>query len=402
MHRALTIVAFVLRHQADADALQELNEVVSNFIGPDPNLSLAAACSLGSTRLLNWIWNASAASKEERTSRWTLGNYLRSEPKYHQWQFQKAVGWQSQEGNAASSGRLEILKFLLEHDAGRNCTHMRVKTPIGGENVVHWSSRSIVNAIEKGHKDIAKWLYQQVPHESSTDDIQMIVESSLAAGYIDLANLVLPPDRNILECAPFCPRPEIVEMALETAYFPLNKRCAVASIQNLARVGRLDLVQRIVQLFSPLLSPAAIDFDWTSCWYRSIKEACTRGDLAMVQWLLDHPVGRALCAEMKHNVSVNHFLPITAEADQVEVMQYLYQEEIAGQYTDALIRAVRNGHLNATKWLLQHHSYLGRVAIDSVIDEAAKNGHLEILKFFGIWIYLDKRQMHGGLDRAKR
>ncbi|KAE8881090.1 hypothetical protein PF003_g34865 [Phytophthora fragariae] len=223
MHRALTIVAFVLRHQADADALQELNEVVSNFIGPDPNLSLAAACSLGSTRLLNWIWNASAASKEERTSRWTLGNYLRSEPKYHQWQFQKAVGWQSQEGNAASSGRLEILKFLLEHDAGRNCTHMRVKTPIGGENVVHWSSRSIVNAIEKGHKDIAKWLYQQVPHESSTDDIQMIVESSLAAGYIDLANLVLPPDRNILECAPFCPRPEIVEMALETAYFPLNK-----------------------------------------------------------------------------------------------------------------------------------------------------------------------------------
>ncbi|KAE9177754.1 hypothetical protein PF005_g24364 [Phytophthora fragariae] len=125
--------------------------------------------------------------------------------------------------DAASSGRLEILKFLLEHDAGRNCTHMRVKTPIGGENVVHWSSRSIVNAIEKGHKDIAKWLYQQVPHESSTDDIQMIVESSLAAGYIDLANLVLPPDRNILECAPFCPRPEIVEMALETAYFPLNK-----------------------------------------------------------------------------------------------------------------------------------------------------------------------------------
>ncbi|KAE9074722.1 hypothetical protein PF010_g24568 [Phytophthora fragariae] len=113
MHRALTIVAFVLRHQADADALQELNEVVSNFIGPDPNLSLAAACSLGSTRLLNWIWNASAASKEERTSRWTLGNYLRSEPKYHQWQFQKAVGWQSQEGSWVwSSGCLPTFQAV--------------------------------------------------------------------------------------------------------------------------------------------------------------------------------------------------------------------------------------------------------------------------------------------------
>lgn len=69
MARALTIVAFVLRHQADVDALQEFSEAISNFIGPDPNLSVADACSFGSTKLLDWIWSASAASNQERTSR---------------------------------------------------------------------------------------------------------------------------------------------------------------------------------------------------------------------------------------------------------------------------------------------------------------------------------------------
>ncbi|KAJ8548550.1 hypothetical protein ON010_g11123 [Phytophthora cinnamomi] len=424
MHRALSLVAFVLRRQAgaDADALLELTEAVSSFLGPDRNLSLADACGFGSTRLLDWMWSASAASKDERTSAWTLGNYLRCEPKYRRWQFQKAVQKAAAQGDlglltwlfahfsgcsvpvlavedAAQNGHLEVLKFLLEHDAGRDCTHRRVEKPSGDKhvpyesvpqmpegwdgpgNAVRWGSRSIEYAVAKGHKDVAKWLFLHAPHENSADDIKVIIERCLTAGFRDLANFVLPLGRSVLEYAPFCPRPEIIEMMLRSGYLRLDKRCAASAIEDSARAGRLDVMQRVAQLFSPLPPPTQMDFDWTSCWYLSIKEACTLGDIAMVKWLVGHPTGREICAELKHDIAVDHFLAVASEAGQVEVMQCLYQEGIVEQYPEALIRAVRNGHLDAVKWLVQHHSYLGGVAIDSVIDEAAKNGRLEILAF---------------------
>ncbi|GMF45375.1 unnamed protein product [Phytophthora fragariaefolia] len=141
MHRGLSIVTFVLRHEAGADALQELDETISSFLGPDPSLSLADACELGSTRLLDWIWGSSAVGKSKRTSSWTLSNFLRSEPLYYQWQFQKATVTAAGPGDlgalkwlfthfsgcvvpvlaveeAACDGHLAVLEFLLEHDAG--------------------------------------------------------------------------------------------------------------------------------------------------------------------------------------------------------------------------------------------------------------------------------------------
>ncbi|KAG6577913.1 uncharacterized protein IUM83_16751 [Phytophthora cinnamomi] len=327
MDRALSLVAFVLRRQAgaDADALLELTEAVSSFLGPDRNLSLADACGFGSTRLLDWMWSASAASKDERTSAWTLGNYLRCEPKYRRWQFQKAVQKAAAQGDlglltwlfahfsgcsvpvlavedAAQNGHLEVLKFLLEHDAGRDCTHRRVEKPSGDKhvpyesvpqmpegwdgpgNAVRWGSRSIEYAVAKGHKDVAKWLFLHAPHENSADDIKVIIERCLTAGFRDLANFVLPLGRSVLEYAPFCPRPEIIEMMLRSGYLRLDKRCAASAIEDSARAGRLDVMQRVAQLFSPLPPPTQMDFDWTSCWYLSIKEACTLGDIAMVKW----------------------------------------------------------------------------------------------------------------------
>ncbi|KAG6966349.1 hypothetical protein JG687_00004891 [Phytophthora cactorum] len=61
-------------------------------------------------------------------------------------------------------------------------------------------------------------------------------------------------------------------------------------------------------------------------------------------------------------------------------MQYLFDEGADDQYPDSLFRAVRKGHLNAVKWLLNHHSYAELREDERVIEEAARNGRLEIIQ----------------------
>ncbi|KAF1791345.1 hypothetical protein GQ600_5468 [Phytophthora cactorum] len=62
----LASVSCVLRRQASADALQDLGQSISDFLGPDPYLSLSEACAFHS--LLNWIWCVSCECEASRTS----------------------------------------------------------------------------------------------------------------------------------------------------------------------------------------------------------------------------------------------------------------------------------------------------------------------------------------------
>ncbi|KAG6950412.1 hypothetical protein JG688_00014169, partial [Phytophthora aleatoria] len=50
------------------DALQDLGQSISDFLGPDPYLSLSEACAFRSLPLLNWIWRVSCECEASRTS----------------------------------------------------------------------------------------------------------------------------------------------------------------------------------------------------------------------------------------------------------------------------------------------------------------------------------------------
>ncbi|ETK73610.1 hypothetical protein F441_19902 [Phytophthora nicotianae CJ01A1] len=416
----LVSVRLVLHEQANSHRLEHLGSVISSFLGPSPTLSLSYACRFNSLQLLNWIWASSCTSPDTRAPNWTLNNYLRSERQYYLWQFRKSAEVAAECGNvdmmkwlfghfsncfvpvgvveaAAKKGHLPILKFLLENDAGRHYPHSHMPMVVTGGIVphqsvpeisdeeqgegivVHWGGRSMLHSIEQKHVEIAKWLCQNSPHKMDNDEIRWAVEYSLRVPDMELARFFLPQGRSIVEFSHDDPDPEVVETLLEEGYTRLDEHCAAVSIYMLARVGRLDLMHRIVQLHSP--PRARPRFDWSSEWFFATKEACKFGDVSVVKWLMEHPVGLRVAEAYQHHHSAGpeHFFCLAAEGGHLAVMKYLHEQGYSDNFKDAAVLAVRNNHLDTLKWLLDTHDFH---TYGFMVEEAARHRRISILQFF--------------------
>ncbi|KAG3136029.1 hypothetical protein PI126_g17995 [Phytophthora idaei] len=78
---------------------------------------------------------------------------------------------------------------------------------------------------------------------------------------------------------------------LDRGYYTREmEKAAGVAIWKLASMGRLDLIQRIVELYPP---PWMDLEQWVfKDWYDAIKMACSGGHLDVVQWLVEHPNGQ--------------------------------------------------------------------------------------------------------------
>ncbi|KAG2951604.1 hypothetical protein PC128_g2800 [Phytophthora cactorum] len=150
-----------------------------------------------------------------------------------------------------------------------------------------------------------------------------------------------------MEFAVGCPHLDVLKMVMEAGILRLDEDGAAEMNELLVPHGRLDLTQRVFQLYSPPRPRSDGDVNWKS---------------------------------YGEDVEHDHILCIAAEEGHVDVMQYLFDEGADDQYPDSLFRAVRKGHLNAVKWLLNHHSYAELREDERVIEEAARNGRLEIIQ----------------------
>ncbi|KAL4128833.1 hypothetical protein PRIC2_007813 [Phytophthora ramorum] len=385
MSTPLAIVDFVLRRQPDAGALHQLARTISSYLGPSPSLYLSQACYFGSLQLLDWIWDCSCTSTAHRTSTWSLSNFLRSDLHYSRYQFAQSMMVAANRGDwemvkwlfahfsdgqvpwevaaaAAWSGNLPMLQFLLVNDAGRRdveegggqkkreveAMEREIQSETvsegnprgGGEHVVTWGPWVMASAKRGKHSTIVQWLNEYVLGEEEDEqgkDKKREIVAALEDGDDALAKALMPPGRCVLDYAAQCSRLDLIEMMLECGYIRRDRGCANSAIRRLAVTGRLDLMQQI---------------------------ACANGYLAMLQWLMEHPLGQILRDDMRQ---------------QRRFTDLVYAAGYDG-HTD-VIQAVRDGHYDTTKWLVEHVRFPERDRpVDYIIEIAATWGRFDILK----------------------
>ncbi|KAE9074724.1 hypothetical protein PF010_g24567 [Phytophthora fragariae] len=315
----LQVVALVLRYRPSVTCSPVLGALISQFLGPSTNLSLREAASFGSTRLLDWVWDASCTSEASRTPGWSLHNYLRSEPYYHHYQFQEALQVVAKRGElemlqwlfghfqglevpseavtkAAENGHLPVLKYLLEHDQGRGVRHELKEVKVGSDgfadsvpvmppdwrgpgNVVRWGGHAIRNAVLREHHDIARWLLDNTPHQLDERERNGILEAAVKGGNFELARSLLPLDRGVGEYVSRWMKIAVVEQLMETTdVLKKDQEFAAMMLWNAALEGNLDLVQRIAKLHERKKKK---NDEWLERWEWGIGDACKRGDLPM-------------------------------------------------------------------------------------------------------------------------
>ncbi|EGZ05555.1 hypothetical protein PHYSODRAFT_342360 [Phytophthora sojae] len=179
---------------------------ISTFLGPSTNLRLHEACKFGSAPPLEWIWGSSCASIATRKSGWSLHNYLRSDPHYHEYQFQESLKVAAGRGGvalvewvlthfqgfevlsevdteAAKHGHLHVLQHLFEHDHGRD---------------YQWES-GISFACDRGNLPMAKWMVEHPTGGGHVDVLEYLFEVGFAD--INAAALYHAVDEVVIEAA---------------------------------------------------------------------------------------------------------------------------------------------------------------------------------------------------------
>ncbi|KAG7380132.1 DNA excision repair protein ERCC-6 [Phytophthora pseudosyringae] len=341
---SLTIVAV-------PGALQHVAPHISSFLGPPSCLALSQACGFGSTKLLDWIWDSSC-----------------------------------------TAGNLPILQVLLANDSGqegRNTnSNKKRKVQAGGEgvkaeklepsqtvggHVVHWSENVMMSALNAGHADAVRWLHEHMPDQNNKRDIEREIRYSLIKGDNAIAKILMSKGRCVLDCG----------------YIQRDISLANSAIQDLAHLGRLDMMQQVVLLHSPRCDDSPLCLH---AWSDAIRTACENGYLAMLQWLFDHPLGQELRQNMKPHRKYSFLVCLAARTDKTEITQYLYEQGGVDEVDDeAVIRgyarefmiAIRFDRYHCVKWMAENIPFPERGLPGArAIDIATRSRRFNILKLF--------------------
>ncbi|RLN98927.1 hypothetical protein BBJ28_00014959 [Nothophytophthora sp. Chile5] len=423
----LASVAFVLRHQESAGALQDVTATISSFLtGSFPNLPLARACCFGSLPLLDHIWASSCVSSADRTPGWSLTNFLRSDPHYYQWAFAQSMNAAAKEGDlrvvqwlfahfsgcvadldtvriAAGEGHLEILQFLLAQGTAAFCRALYYDledpgvAPIPGLLLVRWGNRDMETAAKSGHGEIVRWLFEHTAEANGSRHLRSIVAGALSHGDLPLAEWLLAhgcPDepRDGVSTG----RPDVLEWLMARNRLQGDDTAATA-VEYLARGGHLDFMQRLIPVDTSIPR-------WRNTWRRAVRNVCEHGHLFVVRWLMQNPMGQEpFTPHSEYCLEREWFVQFAADAvhlavshGHLELAQYLHSEELAGFSERSMSVAAENGDLRMVQWL---HSEFGNApgvelfrkpsrirrgnnkSHRGAIDKAARNGHLEVVKF---------------------
>ncbi|KAG7378495.1 DNA excision repair protein ERCC-6 [Phytophthora pseudosyringae] len=265
----------------------------------------------------------------------------------------------------------------------------RKDDPDGAEIERCWGKSTVLFAARSGHYEMVRWLCENTleEEEKGQGTYDDIIEHALNIGDDDLVKFMLPPGKCVLDYAEDCPRVEVIELMLACGYLHRDAKAAMKAIAHLAGSGEyLELMQQIAQLHSPLREDCSkwihISSNyWVWWWYAASGNACTRGGLAPVQWLIEHPIGIGMCELIKYYRKSSDLIRDAAWHGHWNIVQYLCQQKITEDYNGPLQYAISNGQLECVEILIQQFVHEERQPMFSPIELAAKYGRLEVVRF---------------------
>ncbi|GMF33591.1 unnamed protein product [Phytophthora lilii] len=410
----LKSVEVVLRQNELVNALECNVHLIASFLGPSRNLSLSAACAFGSIALLDWIWECSCTSIYDRTSQWSLANFLRSEPHYYRWQFAASLKVAAQRGDlaivrwlfehfseceapssvvreAANNGHLSVLQFLYPfrkpfpsenaEDLGQRFSGLSLQNSENNNNSVYWDDAVLLTAAESGHGDVVRWLYEMEGSDLDPEHRVKLVENALRMGDFDLADTFLPMDGStcVLDYDNLYPSPELIERMLDLGYLHWDQDLAGCAIRDLASSGHLELMQQIFLLHSPLQAYDEEDY-WLEYWGDALKKACKSGELRVLEWLVSHPIGGKRCYRFDTTRYIDYLLYIAAKHGRIDVIRFLCERGAADTRGYALTRAADESRMDCAKWLLEHLLYTADYDLRYVLHQFIRHGQVELFQ----------------------
>ncbi|ETL28787.1 hypothetical protein L916_17916, partial [Phytophthora nicotianae] len=421
----LASAAVVLCNNPSLGVLPHVVSSVSQCLDYSVKIPLARACAFGSLRLLRRIWSGSeknAASSgdnpgDHRYLCWSPLQFLRADRHYHCAQFSQAVVEAVRRGDldmirwlfahfsgcvvavqaveaAAAAGDLRILEYFLDNERALQDTQEGTET--NDCNQVQWGGSDMAVAVEEGHADVARWLFD---HKGDVERAWgRFMVAVVRGGDLELLQWVLHRGYAAHQLAP----PTMDDAAwgghldmLQWLYHHGYVHHASFALEYAARNGYVEIVEWLVR-YHPVGNAS-----------RALDAAARENRLHVVRWLLEHNLGRGAKSGM-HQAAIRGYL---------EVARYLHEQGFNGLASvscGTMLRAAGRGFLDVVKWLndsfaCEPLSYLYRdlrpysltLLADepsTAIDAAAKGGHLEILEYLQ---QVDERMANEGFKEGR-
>lgn len=199
-------------------------------------------------------------------------------------------------------------------------------------------------------------------------------------GAFEIAELFMPPDANLGDYVDVRLQTAAIEPLIERGCLQQSKDVSAIAIWTLARDGNLDMMKRVAALHRRYSRKKGSE--WTRYWQSAFNSAIGRGDIPMLKWMMTHPTVRRICKDMKEDEWENFdwLLHKAADGGHVEALEYFVEQGCSDRHGQALTNACRKGHFDCVKWLVERFSSYQETS--SPVVEAARAGHLEILQFF--------------------